>query len=177
MSEANAKNIIRGVLEIDKDEIYKNNVVLFNTDIEEGIDVLIDNNKIDMIKYKKERKIDYKYFKKNRDYNFQIIFNNNITDLDHFFWACPQIISLDFSDFDTSEITSMKSMFFRCKKLKEIKGINKFITNKVTDMSSMFSNCEELEYLDLSNFDTSNVTSIDGMFNRCYKLKRNKRIK
>ena len=177
MSEANAKNIIRGVLEIDKDEIYKNNVVLFNTDIEEGIDVLIDNNKIDMIKYKKERKIDYKYFKKNRDYNFQIIFNNNITDLDHFFWACPQIISLDFSDFDTSEITSMKSMFVRCKKLKEIKGINKFITNKVTDMSSMFSSCDELEYLDLSNFDTSNVTSIDGMFNRCYKLKRNKRIK
>jgi len=88
MSEANTKNIIRGVLEIDIDEIYKKNVVLFNTDIEEGIEVLINNNKIDMIKDKKERKIDYKFFKKNGDYNFQIIFNNNITDLEKFFWVC-----------------------------------------------------------------------------------------
>ena len=40
-------------------------------------------------------------------------------------------------------------------KLKEIKGINNFNTSQVTNMKSMFNQCNELEYLDLSNFDTS----------------------
>ena len=45
-------------------------------------------------------------------------------------------------------------MFKKCKKLKEIKGINKFKTNKVNNMKGMFKYCFELQYLDLSNFDT-----------------------
>ena len=40
----------------------------------------------------------------------------------------------------------MSFMFNNCHKLKEIKGINKFITNKVTAMNSMFQSCHELEY-------------------------------
>ena len=51
-------------------------------------------------------------------------------------------------------------MFNECKKLKEIKGINKFNTNKVNNMKAMFQLCNEIEYLDLSNFDTSNVTDM-----------------
>ena len=43
-------------------------------------------------------------------------------------------------------------MFKRCNKLKEIKGLNKFITNKVKDMKGMFEFCENLEYLDLTKF-------------------------
>ena len=34
------------------------------------------------------------------------------------------------------------------QKLREIKGLNKFITNKVTDMSIMFNVCNLLEFLD-----------------------------
>ena len=67
-------------------------------------------------------------------------------------------------------------MFNECKKLKEIKGINKFITNKVVNMNAMFQLCNELEYLDLSNFDTSNVTDMETMFNNCNKLKEIKGI-
>ena len=59
-----------------------------------------------------------------------------------------------------SNVTDMRWMFTKCYKLKEIKGINKFITNKVTDMNTMFQKCYELEYLDLTNFDTSNVTDM-----------------
>ena len=51
-------------------------------------------------------------------------------------------------------------MFNKCTKLKEIKGINKFITNKVNNMKAMFQLCSEIEYLDLSNFNTENVTDI-----------------
>ena len=65
----------------------------------------------------------------------------------------------------------MSYMFNKCNKLKEIKGINKFITDKVINMYAMFQECFELEYLDLSNFNTSNVNSMSYMFNNCKKLK------
>ena len=78
-----------------------------------------------------------------------------------------KIISLDYSNFDTSNIISMHRMFHECKNLKEIKGLNIFNTNKVTNMCAMFQRCYEIDYLDLSNFDTSNVTNIGGMFNDC----------
>ena len=43
-------------------------------------------------------------------------------------------------------------MFNNCRKLKEIKGINKFDTFNVRNMKAMFSQCNELKSLDLSNF-------------------------
>ena len=89
-----------------------------------------------------------------------------------FFNECSNIISLDFSNFNTSNITNMSFMFNHCHKLKEIKGINKFNTNKVIAMNSMFQLCKELEYLDLTNFDTSHVTNMSFMFNHCHKLKK-----
>ena len=59
MLEANAKNIIKRVLKIDIDEIYEKGVILFNTNVEEGIDALINNEKINIIKDREKRKVDY----------------------------------------------------------------------------------------------------------------------
>ena len=87
------------------------------------------------------------------------------------FQACHELEYLDFTNFDTSNVTDMSYMFNECHKLKEIKGINKFITNKVTAMNSMFQECNELEYLDLSNFNTSNVTDMQNMFYQCNNLR------
>ncbi len=67
-------------------------------------------------------------------------------------------------------------MFCNCYKLKEIKGINKFITNKVGNMRNMFSQCKELEYLDLSSFNTYSVLDMSYMFNGCYNFKEIKGI-
>ena len=102
---------------------------------------------------------------------FEIVFNNNITNCKNFFKKCTNIISLDLSNFNTSNIIDMEDMFSECNKLKEIKGINKIITNEVTNMSGLFNECFELEYLDLSNFDTANVSNMSFMFNHCHKLK------
>ena len=91
---------------------------------------------------------------KNGKYKFIITFNNDVTNMRGFFHDCSNVISLDFTNFDTSNVTDMSFMFNKCHKLKEIKGINKFITNKVKNMKAMFGKCYELEYLDLSNFDS-----------------------
>ena len=82
-----------------------------------------------------------------------------------FFQECSNITFLDFSYFNTSNITDIAGMFNKCYKLKEIKGLNKFITNNETDIKAMFQCCYELEYLDLSNFDTLNVNDMNNVIN------------
>ena len=179
------KNVIRGLIYINTTDINKD-IVLFNTDANNDIDVFINNQKINVIKDAEKWK--YK-FSKEGNYILEIIFNNNITNMIGFFEESTNIISLDLFNFNTSNVTDMSFMFNECHKLKEIKGIDKFYmfnncnklkeikgigkfnTNKVTDMNTMFQNCYELEHLDLSNFNTSNVTDMSWMFFNCNKLK------
>ena len=163
------KNIISGVLDIEPKE-KNNKITLFNlsnTDLDDGIDVYLDNKKINTINEK--RIIDYD-FPKEGSYAFEIVFKKTITDFTKFFEGNSNIISLDLTDLDTSNAISMRSMFNKCGKLKKIKGLNKLVTNKVTNMAGMFQLCEQLEYLDLTNLDTSNVTTMRCMFNKCKKL-------
>ena len=106
------KNIIEGKLDIKLNEI-KNKIVLFNTEIKNGIDVYLNNKKINMIQDNKLWKIDYN-FEKDGKYTFQIVFNNIITNMIGFFEKCPNIISLDFSNFNTENVTDMSFMFNEC---------------------------------------------------------------
>ena len=77
--------------------------------------------------------------------------------------GCKKLTSIDTTGWDTSNITSMNSMFSSCNALTTL-DVSKFNTSKVTDMSYMFSDCRELTTLDISNWDTSNVTNMDNMF-------------
>ena len=83
----------------------------------------------------------YYTFEKCGYYNFKIVFYGKIINLENFFGKCNNIIYLDLSNFDTSNVTNMKQMFFECTKLKEIKGLNKFNTKNVIDISDMFGRC------------------------------------
>ena len=69
--------------------------------------------------------------------------------------------AMNLSDFNTSNVTNMKSMFqgFR----GTIVGLNKFDMSKVQDVTGMFSNTRA-EILDLNGFDTSNITDMSRMF-------------
>ena len=120
----------------------------------------MNNKKINMIKEDKKWIIDYN-FQKEGIYQFEIVFNNIINDMNYFFATCSNIISLDFSNFNSSNVTDMYCLFSKCIRLKEIKGLNKLNTKNATTFDGMFQRCNELEYLDLSNFDTSNVTRMN----------------
>lgn len=80
------------------------------------------------------------------------------------------ITSIDLSNFNTSNLSSMNGMFMNCTTLTSIIGIENFDTSKVNDMTSMFSNCRSLLSLDLKNWDTSKVAYMDEMFYECTKL-------
>ena len=66
---------------------------------------------------------------------------------------------------DTSNVTNMNYMFYKCASLKEVPQLN---TSNVTNMSYMFFNCTSLT--EIPQFDTSNVINMSEMFSSCNNL-------
>jgi len=60
-----------------------------------------------------------------------------ITNMDYMFElrTLGEFISINFENWDVSNVTSMKNLLFKCN---NIKGISNFYTSKVTNMSHMF---------------------------------------
>ena len=74
--------------------------------------------------------------------------------------------SINVSKFDTSNVTSMESMFDETA-ATEIRGLDNLNTSKVTNMNSMFRATHNLKTLNLGDFNTSNVTNMNSMFYGC----------
>ena len=130
-------------------------------EIEDNIQIRI-NDEIKNFRY-------YYRFKKQGTYKIEYIFKNPLTKTNHMFFGCKNIIKLDFSNFDTSQVTNMSNMFYNCNSLKKINLAN-FNTENVDNMSSMFSFCNSLLNLNLSFFNTQNVTDMSYMFIDCNSL-------
>ena len=110
-------------------------------------------------------------FNVNSDNTFEHTFVNvPVTNMGYFTQPCrDKLRTLDLSEFDTSQVTSMYEAFYQCNKLEEI-NLTNVDTSNVTDMTQMFSSCSNLTSLDLSSFNTSNVTDMSAMFNVCRNL-------
>ena len=99
-----------------------------------------------------------------------MIWNNKLTSMRRMFMECRDIISLDLSNFDTSEVFQMSSIFDYCSNLESI-DISNFDTSKVSEsIGSMFRGCYKLKSLNLAHFKTSNIKNFDNMFNGCSSL-------
>ena len=94
---------------------------------------------------------------------------SNVTDMSYMFYGMSNLTTLDLSNFNTSQVTDMKYMFTYMFNLTTL-DLSSFNTFKVTDMNHMFSATRNLTTLDLSNFDTSMVISMQAMFERMYNL-------
>ena len=98
----------------------------------------------------------YSYQITNTDSNVTISWNNKLNSTYQMFEGCTDIIEIDFSDFDSSQVTQMNEMFVNCMSLRSI-NFGNFKTSKVKIMDNMFVLCSALISLDLSSFDTSKV--------------------
>ena len=110
---------------------------------------------------------DFLYYRKDSD--LAPVIPINATSCCFMFFKCKSLTRLDFSNFNTSNITNMRGMFYYCESLTQL-DLNNFNTSHVTNMHEMFSGCESLIQLDLSSFDISNVTNMSDMFFYCEKL-------
>ena len=80
-----------------------------------------------------------------------------------------QLKQLDLSSFNTSNVSTMLSMFNGCRALEYL-DVSSFNTENCSDISYMFQYCQKLKHLDVSHFNTENVTTLAYMFNGCQSL-------
>ncbi len=94
---------------------------------------------------------------------------SSVTTMRSMFNGCRSLTSLDLSGFDTTNVTNLHDMFGNCNSLTSL-DLSSFDTSNVATMGYMFYGCSSLTSLDLSSFDTSNVTTMSYMFQNCSKL-------
>ena len=95
--------------------------------------------------------------------DFSNLDTSQVTNMGSMFYGMRSLTALDLSNFDTSKVTDMQYMFSGMSSLTTF-NLSSFDTSKVTDMQYMFSGMSNLTSLNLSNFNTSNVTNMDSMF-------------
>ena len=128
----------------------------------------------------------------NDGYDVEIVFKTPLKDCSKLFNGVSKAISIDMTDFDSSECTTFNMMFYKANGFKEIKIGSKFLTGQATNFVSMFysfgaNGCKHnfgfhqfdtsqattmnqmfygscFKFLDLSSFDTSNVSNMEKMF-------------
>ena len=111
-----------------------------------------------------------KYFipTKSGIYSIRLRFNFKLSSCAYMFYRCENIVDIDFSDFNTQNITDMSYMFaystFTSLDLRSFK------TENVMNMSYMFYKVSSLTSLNLDSFNTQNVTNMKSMFDGCSSL-------
>ena len=150
--------------EIGKDITYlnQNNEYNFYKNFEiNDIIVIVDDN-ISDVKYRKISEYKYDENSKNCEKAQQIYYN----------LKTPHYFFLNFSKKGIHSIkiifkkilTSYKNMFSNCKNLIEIDFSHFQCSNSVDSFEQMFYNCNNLTSLDVSHFNTKNSTSFESMF-------------
>ncbi|EAF9641307.1 BspA family leucine-rich repeat surface protein [Listeria monocytogenes] len=94
---------------------------------------------------------------------------NQVTTMMDMFYGASGLTSLDLSNLDTSHVTSMLNMFRETTSLISL-DVSNFDTSRVTSMAAMFYRASRLTSLDVSSFDTSRVTNMTSMFNATHSL-------
>ena len=121
--------------------------------------------------YENSRFLDTEGFTIKSNSKIEIYFSSPLTTLESFFdqrydERVVNIISIDFSYFDSSLITSIGYIFNGCCSLLSI-DLTNFISTFITRMDYMFNDCSSLKSLDLSNINTSSLISANSLFKNC----------
>ncbi|MEI5993792.1 BspA family leucine-rich repeat surface protein [Candidatus Enterococcus mansonii] len=94
--------------------------------------------------------------------NIHLLDTSEVVNMSRMFFSTDELMSLDLSSWDTSQVIDMSSMF-HASYITSLSVLN-WNTSNVNDMSSMFSHTYRLKSLDLSNWDTSKVQNMSFMF-------------
>ena len=94
---------------------------------------------------------------------------SNYTSMNSMFQDYISLTSLDVSNFDTSKVGYTNSMFENCSSLTSL-DLSNWNTSEFYNMYCMFSGCRSLTSLEVSNFDTSKAGVMYGIFENCSSL-------
>ena len=176
---------------IEKNDINKKIFFLDNTDyiyynVRHYHDNLKELNETNTKLFINKKEYKYsKYFIPYQEgiYEIKLIIYIKMKNCSFMFYNCVNIISINITNFDTSDVTDMNKMFFNCTNLITLSDISKWNTSNVINMSWMFYGCSKLSALpDISNWNTNNINDItfvkeidEGAFSKVYlTIKRGK---
>ena len=84
------------------------------------------------------------YFNETNNF-IELIWDKNIDNSYDMFRGCSDIIELDLSKFNSSEITIMNNMFRDCTSLISL-NLENFDTSKINYLANFFKNCKSLTF-------------------------------
>ena len=101
--------------------------------------------------------------------NFINFDTSNVTTAKYAFRYCSKLTSLDVSNWNISNLQNSAFMFAGCSSLTSL-DVSKWNISKVEGARSMFDNCSSLTSINLSNWNTSNLQDAQSMFYGCENL-------
>lgn len=104
-------------------------------------------------------------------YGIEYLNTSEVTSMYSMFYGCSGLTELDVSHFDTHNVTNMSWMFAGCRGLRTL-DVSHFETSMVINMSFMFQGCWSMLWLDVDKFDTGNVCDMSYMFSDCNNLRQ-----
>ena len=168
-------NSITAVYSLQKDE----ESVFFNP---KNIGLSDKNYEIEIISVKDEynnsapktlrhlEDISYKFLSQiNGKIEIRISFFIALTSMFELFKGCKNLIEIDLSKLDASNLKDLDSAFENCPNLK-FANLNLPNGKKIQSMDNSFNGCQKLENVDLTEFEPNNNVSIQNMFKNCANL-------
>ena len=101
--------------------------------------------------------------------NITLKFSELLTSCENMFQNLENLIEVDLSNFDVSQVTSMANMFKSCTNLKSV-HLSNSNTYSLVNISYMFFTCSNLEIINFGNINTSSVKDAERLFNECKNL-------
>ncbi|MCR4633690.1 MAG: DUF285 domain-containing protein [Erysipelotrichaceae bacterium] len=96
---------------------------------------------------------------------------SNVTDMDHLFFGCRNLSTLQIGGWDTSKVTDFSGAFAYCESLKTLNLRNWNVSEGIL-FEDMFAHCLILASTgNLSAWDLDSAQDISGMFSYCPKLR------
>lgn len=102
--------------------------------------------------------------------NLEYLDTSNVKDMSFMFRQLENITSIDVSSLNVSKVTNMMDLFGYDYKLQTIIGLENWDTSNVSVMRGVFYRNKSLESVNLSNFKTNNAISMAVMFYECFQL-------
>ena len=96
--------------------------------------------------------------------------NNKITSCNEMFSDLTNLIEVDFSNLDASELVSMVSIFYQCTNLTSV-NLTNFYAPTLDNLLMTFNQCESLLSLDFSTSYFPLVSNMGSTFYKCKSLK------